>query len=160
MTGECFAGAHEGRRLGWWSIRHTTVAAARIEAPELRVHVSDFRSLGQRVFSALGSDYIGRKGFIPPPFRATMSAPIDKRLPKLTQGLGVVVGDEGRYYPVASVGAGIRDPWGDRVLLVRPNPHDGVPNAVWEDGADPPVQMLSRWYGFAFNWPGCAVFGG
>ncbi len=159
MTGECFEGEHEGTRLDWWSIRHTTLTGARAEWPDLRVHVSNFRSLGQRFMTATGKNYIGRKGFIPPPFHATMSAPIDSRLPKLTQGLGVIVDGEGRYYPMASVGEGICDVWGDRVLLVAPGEHDGVPQALWSEGSEPPMQMLTRWYGFAFNWPGCAIYG-
>ena len=92
----------------------------------------------------------------PPHFRRTMGVP-DKRLPEFTRGLGVV--EEGRacYYPLRSIGDGIKDAWGDRVLSVNIGRTDRVPFAEWEDGVRP-MQMFSRWYGFSYTFADCRIY--
>ncbi len=159
MTGEAFDGPLKGHALERYAIRHTTAAALRSEDPDLRIQVSDYRSLGMTASALVGRKKIGTKGFIPPTFYASMSSRIDPRLPKLTNGLGVLVGDEARYYPMAALAEPVHDPWQGRVLTVSLGPIDGVPRAVWADGGEAPMQLFSRWYGFSFNWPGCAIHG-
>jgi len=159
MTGEAFDGPLKGRDLEMFPIRYTTVGAMRIEHPDLRVHLSDYRSVGMAFMSKVRGKNIGARGLIPPPFYATMSSPIDPRLPKLTNGLGVIVGDEARYYPMASVATPVEDPWDERTLRVSLGEVDKVPSAVWTDGGEPPMQLFTRWYGFSFNWPQSAIYG-
>jgi len=158
ITGEAFAGPLDGHRLESWPIRHTTVAAMAAERPDLRVHVSDFKSLGSRFMTALNGRKIDRGSFLPPPFYKSMSQPIDPRLPKLANGLGVIVEDVGRYYPMAALADPVQEPWGDRVLTVALGAVDGVPRATWADGSEP-MQLFTRWYGFSFTWPGCSIYG-
>ncbi len=161
ITGEAFAGEHAGQKLDWWSIQLTTVEAARAERPDLRVLVSDFRSLKAMAAGLLGRRSIHGKGFIPPPFKRTMSSPPDPRLDRLVQGLGVIDGDRARFYPMQDFMAGpVEDAdWGDRTLILVRGAVDGVPRATWADGSEPPMQLLSRWYGFSFTWPDCSVWG-
>ncbi|MCA9708172.1 MAG: DUF3179 domain-containing protein [Myxococcales bacterium] len=158
ITGEAFDGPLAGRRLPWWGITMTTAQAARVEQPDLRVLISDFRSLASRVIGAASGNRIGGRGFIPPGMGLTMHAPPDPRLPKLTQGLGVIDGEAARFYPMAALMHGpVRDRWNDRTLVVTRGELDGVPRARWEDGTEPAMQLLSRWYGFSFTWPDCTV---
>lgn len=160
VTGEAFDGPLAGRRLDWWPVQLTTVEAARQERPEVRVLVSEHRSLLSTFVKALSGRRIGGKGAMPPGFRSTMHAPPDPRLPKLTQGLGVIDGDQARFYPIAALLPGpVEDRWDDRTLVVTRRELDGVPRAAWKDGGEPPMQLLSRWYGFAFTWPDCTVLG-
>ena len=134
--------------------------AAREERPDLLVHVSDYRSLKAAFMKRVSGGRIHGKGFIPPPFRLTMSSKPDPRLPKLCQGLGVVDGDVPRFYPMQDLMDGpVEDAWGERGLRVVRGAIDGVPRAAWVHGGEPPMQLLSRWYGFSFTWPDCAVFG-
>jgi hypothetical protein len=160
ITGEAFEGPLAGQRLPWWGITMTTAGAARTERPELRVLVSDFRSLMSMLIKAFSGNRIGGKGSLAPGMGRTMHAPPDPRLHKVAQGLGVIDGDAARFYPVAALMDGpVRDRWGDRTLVVTRRELDGVPRAEWEDGGEPPMQLLSRWYGFSFTWPDCTIWG-
>jgi hypothetical protein len=142
----------------------TTVEAASIERPELRVWVSGYRTIKQAAFNRIHRRKINTGGWLPPPFRFTMSAPIDDRLDKMTQGLGVIVDERGKFYPMNALMNGpVDDKWEQGTLRVSRGEIDGVPHAIWvDDGGpserEPPMQLLTRWYGFAFTWPGCAIF--
>jgi len=94
ITGEAFEGPLAGERLDWWPIRLTTTGAALAEWPTLVLLVSDYRSVAQMVMGRVKPKKIHTKGWLPPGFRATMSAPVDPRLGELAQGLGVIVDDE------------------------------------------------------------------
>lgn len=160
ITGEAFAGPLAGRRLDWWPVQLTTVGAARQERPQLRVLVSTHRSLVSTFLKATTGNRIGGWSIIPPRFGKTMHQPPDPRLPKLTQGLGVIDGDRACFYPVSALLDGpVEDRWDDRTLVVVKRELDGVPRATWKDGGEPPMQLLSRWYGFSFTWPDCTVRG-
>ena len=160
ITGEAFDGALAGQRLDWWPVQLTTVAAARREHPQVRVLVSDHRSLLSTFVKAATGNRIGGRSMIPPGFRNTMHAPPDPRLPKLAQGLGVIEGDAARFYPIPALLDGpVEDPWNGRTLVVTRRELDGVPRAEWKDGGEPPMQLLSRWYGFSFTWPDCTILG-
>ena len=157
ITGEAIEGPLEGHRLEWWPIRVTTVEAALEEWPELLILVSDYRSLPQRLMGKVQNKKINTKGWLPPGFRSTMSGAVDPRLPEFTQGLGVVVADEGRFYPMDSIKVeGLTDEWHGRLMRIERRSTDGVPKAEWVDG-DVPMQLLTRWYGFAFTYPDCKI---
>jgi len=157
ITGEAIEGPLAGERLDWWPIRLTTVEAALTEWPSVPLLVSDYRSIPQRIMGRVQGKKINTKGWLPPGFRATMSEPVDPRLDALAQGLGVIVDDEARYYPMNRIpDGGLTDSWSGRTMRISRGALDGVPSAVWSDG-DVPMQLLSRWYGFAFTYPGCRI---
>ena len=157
ITGEAIEGQLEGHRLEWWPIRVTTVEAALEEWPDLLVLVSDYRSLPQYLMGKVQNKKINTNGWLPPGFRSTMSGALDPRLQELTQGLGVVVEEEGRFYPMERIPeAGLTDEWNGRLMRIERRKRDGVPKAEWADGGTP-MQLLTRWYGFAFTYPGCRI---
>jgi hypothetical protein len=160
ITGEAFEGPLAGKRLDWWPIRLTTTSAALVEWPAVPLLVSDYRSIPQRVMGRLQRRKIHTKGWLPPGFRATMSAPVDPRLDEMTQGLGVIVDDEARFYPMDRIPAGgLEDAWHGRTVRVVRGARDGVLAATWADDADGeiPMQLLTRWYGFSFTYPRCRI---
>ncbi len=157
VTGEAALGPLQGRCLEVWSIALTTVAAALESSPELRVHRSRPRSLIAIFMRRVFSRRLLRNGFIPPPFRLTMGK-VDGRLPKLAQGLGVVIDDEARFYRSEVIGdGGIVDEWDGRRLRILNGDLDGIPRAQWEDSTEP-FQLLTRWYGFSFTFPDCSIW--
>lgn len=165
ITGEAFEGPLAGERLPVWPMRMTTLAALRAERPAARVQRGGPRGLRERIkrrVMAFGM----RRGFLDSPgsmpgfFDQTMRGPVDPRLDRLEQGLGVIEGAEARYYRLRDIPRGTRlaDDWSGRRLELWRGEADGVPRAAWADGGDPPMQLLCRWYGFSFTYPGCAIF--
>lgn len=160
ITGECFQGQHKGKKLEVWPIAMTTVAAALEAHPDLEVSFSDFKGFKSRLMQRLHRNTIEGKGFLPPPFYKTMATDIDDRLDKLTQGLGVIVGNEGKFYPMHIVpkGESFADVWQERPLKIERGAIDGVPKAIWLDTGEIPMQLLTRWYGFSFTYPHCEIY--
>lgn len=161
ITGEAFKGRLAGRRLDVWPIQMTTVAAALAEDPELVALPSTMRTFRWWLAQKLYPRFINSKPWIPAPFYLSMTAPIDPRLDRSTQGLGVVAGERSKYYPVGVIpSGGLDDDWNGRVLHVERGKLDGVPRATWADTGEQPMQLLSRWYGFSFTYPACEVHPG
>lgn len=159
ITGEAFAGPLRGSQLELCPVSLTTVEAALALDPEISISLSTYRSLPMRLLGHFYRRVIGSKGMLPIPFRGTMHKKIDPRLPKLEQGLGVIEGDEARFYPMRDIPAGgLEDTWGERTLRIRRGELDHVPYAVWEGSEERPMQLLSRWYGFSFTYPRCTVY--
>ena len=160
ITGECFQGRHEGKQLDVWPIYLTNVEAALIDYPDLTVSFSGFKGFKARLLQMMNRKKIDSKGFFPPFFRMTMAGKIDARLDKMTQGLGVIVGMMGKYYPMSAVpkGGSIEDVWMDRPIKIERGAIDGVPKAIWLDNGEVPMQLLTRWYGFSFTYPGCEIY--
>jgi hypothetical protein len=153
------SGALAGYQLDVFPIRMTTVAAAMIEHPDLTISLSKHRSLRRKLAQRLYPRFIHGSVWLPGFFYASMNEPIDPRLEKLTQGLGVIVGKRAKYYPAKSIPAeGIRDHWLGRVLCIERNGISGVPEARWEETNEEPMQLLSRWYGFSFTYPQCEIY--
>lgn len=160
ITGQAFDGPLAETQLDAWPIHLTTVAAAMETYPSLKFHTSSHRSFKSWLAQNLYPRYLQDKIWLPPPFHLSMSAPIDPRLPGLTQGLGIIVGKRARYYPIAAIPAGgLRDDWNGRPLRVSLGKIDHVPHAIWQDTGDQPMQLLSRWYGFSFTYPNCEIYG-
>lgn len=162
ITGECIRGRHVGKQLAVWPIALTTVEAALAAYPELTVSFSQVNG-----FKALLLKMVHRKKinaqlprFFLWPFQRTMAQPVDPRLDKLTQGLGVIVGRQGKFYPMSLLPKGdvIEDRWLGRPLRLERGLLDGVPRAVWRDTGESPMQLLTRWYGFSFTYPDCAIY--
>ena len=159
ITGEAFAGPLAGYRLDAWPVRMTTVRAARWEYPDLIVHASENHGLLACIAQRLYPRFIYSPVWLPPPFYASMSRQIDPRLPRLTQGFGVIAGGKARYYPISVIPMeGLEDAWGARILHIARGALDGVPQARWKDTGEFPMQLLSRWYGFSFTYPYCEIY--
>ena len=157
ITGKAVHGPLHGYQLDTWPITQTTVAEVLVHDADITVNVSHQRSL-QSLFLGWMLRLRGMKqGFLPPFFRLTMTEP-DKRLPKLELGLGVVDRDRAVYYPLSLLAAGIEDEWAAGTLQIRRGELDGSPVAIWKNSVDRPFQLLSRWYGFAYTYPGCEIY--
>ena len=88
-----------------------------------------------------------------------MQSDIDPRLPELTQGLGIILDGQAKYYPLSTIPSnGLEDRWLNRSLHVEYNKIDGAPRAIWVETGDQPMQLLTRWYGFSFTYPGCKIY--
>lgn len=168
ITGECFEGSLEGQKMTFWGVDMTTVEAELTNYPEVILLKSPgipfLKSTAMNTFT--GTTFIDRQKFrLLPFFRRSMNGEIDSRLPEGENGLGVM--DEthnAKYYPMSAIpkGGSIEDEWLGRQLIVERGPIDGVPKARWADAADDddkPMQLLSRWYGFAFTYPDCEIYG-
>lgn len=163
ITGECFEGPLAGRRLDFWPVHLTNVAAELVAHPGTILLKSDYRSPITAIMKIVGKRLnFGSEGTVlAPHFRRSMSREIDPRLPEGEQGLGVIdEQDRGKFYPVNTIPLGgvVTDEWLGRSLRIERSALDGVPTAVWVDSGDRPMQLLSRWYGFAFTFPDCEIY--
>ena len=162
MTGEAFRGQMAGKKMEIWPILYATVKEELSEFPNTELFYSDHRNPALWIFRRIFKPLLGldSRGFIPPYFFRTMSAPIDPRLPKLTQGLGVIEGNKAKYYPSDQIRPGeeIRENWGKKTLVIYRKEKSASPVARWENNDQIPMQVLSRWYGFAFTYPHCDIY--
>lgn len=149
-------GPLKGARLETWGIDMTTVEAALERRPVPPIALSK-PPWYVRLGLGLVPNLLKGRGFLPPGFRSTM-AESDDRLPEPTNGLGVIVGREARFYPLSALSSPIEDQWKDGVLKVYIDPNDHLPKARWLDASRPPMQVFSRWYGFAATYPGCGIY--
>ena len=173
ITGECFEGENAGKRLDFWYAQMTTVAAELNTHPDTILLKSDYRSLGATFINQVAGrkiGVIGKQGgvikkegtFLAPHFMKSMSGQIDPRLPEGEQGLGVMDdANNGKFYSINAIPKerGIEDVWQGRPLRIELGKIDGVPFATWLDADDFPMQLLTRWYGFAFTYPNCDIYG-
>jgi hypothetical protein len=155
ITGEAVWGTMVGRRMPVWGIQMTTARQALTAIPDLLL----LRS--RQTFRAHLMSWLLMLPFarntLPPGFRKTMG-PLDKRLSEMEIGLGVVSKHTQRFYPLARIGAGIVEQWQGSRLHIAVDPVDRIPEAYFEDGSRP-FQLFTRWYGFAFTYPACEIFG-
>ena len=164
ITGECFDGPLAGHRLEPWYVSLTNVAAECAKHPDTILLKSDHRSFKQTIMGAVGGSrmsYTNKGTILAPHFRNSMSAEIDSRLPEGELGLGLMDNlKQGKFYPVALIpkGGAIEDEWLGRRIRIERNALDGVPFATWVDTGEAPMQLLSRWYGFSFTYPGCEIY--
>jgi hypothetical protein len=161
ISGEAFDGPLKGKFLKTWPVFITNAGSELFAHPDAQLFSSGYRSL-IKWFLGLFSGLMGihKGGFIPPNFYRSMSNPIDPRLPKLTQGLGVIVGKRAKYYPMDQIlrGESITNKWGRRIMTIDRSGTDGIPRAIWKNTGEIPMQLLSRWYGFAFTYPNCEIY--
>lgn len=164
ITGECFEGSLTGNQLSFWPVYLTTVLAERTQHPETILLQSNHRSLQSlfldKVLIRQGVIH-KEKTILAPNFRRSMSGEIDARLPEHEQGLGIMSEqNEGKFYPMKVIPKTgiIEDKWQGRKLVIERNALDGVPFARWVDADEPPMQLLTRWYGFSFTYPNCEIY--
>jgi hypothetical protein len=164
ISGEAFAGPLKGNTLETYPVFITTVKAETITHPGTQLFFSTLKSFKKWLLGLISKPLMGiqKRGFIPPYFFKSMSTPIDQRLPKLDQGLGVIVGKRAKYYPMNRIprDRDVRENWNGREMIITRSGEDGIPHAFWKDAGDLPMQLLSRWYGFAFSYPDCDIFDG
>lgn len=159
ITGEAIAGPLEGYQLDVWPMQMTTVRASLAEHPELTISLSHHRSFYKWLAVRLYPKFIHQKVLLPYFFNWTMYGEPDSRLPKLTQGLGVIVGRKAKYYPISAIPFdGLKDNWSGRTLRVERGMLDDVPCAFWLETGEQPMQLLTRWYGFSFTYPDCEIY--
>lgn len=154
ITGKALHGPMAGARMPIWGVQLTTVGHALDRAPDLLL-LRSRQTMTARVLSWFLSRPFARNT-MPPGFRKTMGAP-DHRLPEMEIGLGIVAPDSQRFYPKGDIAAGIEDNWQGRRLHIRMNPSDDIPYAVFSDGRRP-LQLFTRWYGFAYSFPACSIY--
>lgn len=159
ITGKAIAGLLAGSQLEVWPYHMTTVAAALAEHPGITISPSSLRGFRWKLAQKLYPHFIHGKIWLPFFFHASMNKPVDPRLDRLAQGLGVVTCDSAKYYPIDRIPVGgLEDDWLGRKLSVQRGLIDGVPRARWLDTGEEPMQLLSRWYGFSFTYPQCEIF--
>lgn len=169
ITGECFDGPHAGKRLPFWGIDMTTVEAELATHPDVILlkspRIPFFKSTMMNL--AIGKEFINKEGTtLIPMFRRSMHSAIDDRLPEGENGLGVMTDDhQAKFYPMSAIpkGGQIEDEFLGRTLIIERGAIDGVPRAKWADSDGPngngrPMQLLTRWYGFSFTYPGCDIY--
>ena len=137
-----------------------SVAEAKARFPNLEASRAGRRFMTWMMNWMMGDTYRS-EGWFPDGFRRTMGPP-DERLPELASGLGVIVDGVAKFYPADRVGEGIDDTVGTRSLRVAPAGENGLVEAVFvsADSSSRPLQLLTRWYGFAYTYPGCEIYGG
>jgi hypothetical protein len=157
ITGEAVHGPLAGKKMECWPIFITTAEAELANHPETRF-VPMKPPLKGKLMAVVHRRKVDSGGFIPPPFFNTMGEP-DTRLDRNEQGLGVMVDGEARFYRTADLSEPVTDDWGGRTLRLARGEVDRVPGARWEDDGTIPFQLFTRWYGFSYTFPGCAIYG-
>lgn len=110
----------------------------------------------KRVMNAITAG-MHRTGMLPPFFTKTMPKE-DDRLPRMTTGLGVVIDSVATFFPMKVLQAGaVQTSLNGQDITVAIRDDDHRPGATLGDGSKP-LQYFLRWYGFAFTFPGCAVY--
>ncbi len=157
ISGRALHGPLQGASLPTWPIRMTSASAARRSSPELQLLRSQIGLKGRLMGWVAGKSVHGR-GVLPPGFRSTMGE-ADPRLAAMAHGLGVVLGEVARFYPMELLKQPISDQLAGRDLTISVRADDGVPEARWQDDSLP-MQLFSRWYGFSYTYPGCELYAG
>jgi len=159
ITGEAVSGPLAGGQLEVWPFHMTTVAAALLEIPDITISLSKYRGLQKKLAQRLYPNFIHGEVWLPGFFYASMEEPVDPRLDRLTQGLGVIAGKKAKFFPMNRIPPnGLQDNWQGRMLRVERGQIDDVPRARWQDTNEEPMQLLSRWYGFSFTYPACEIY--
>ncbi len=132
----------------------TDVRSANVESPELLLLQSKPSILGRLMGRMMEFKFF--QGRFPPGFRLTMATP-DLRLPEMEIGLGVITDNTKRFYPKNVIKCVIKDTINNREIAISINTSNHIPLAEWSDGSRP-IQLFSRWYGFAHTFPGCEIY--
>jgi hypothetical protein len=158
ITGEAVYGPLKGKKMEMHPIRVMNVKSALEEDSNTTISISKFKSMKSRIFGWLGKKLLYGKGFFPPGFHRTMGK-LDDRLPEMTNGLGIMIEEVQRFYPLDVIGNGIKDDILGQNLIVKIRASDKVPFAEFLDTDDYPPQLFCRWYGFSYTFPKCEIFG-
>lgn len=157
MTGEAVYGLLKGKKMKMIPIRMINVQSALEEDANTTISISKYKSIKSRTFGWIGQKFLYGKGFFPPGFRKTMGK-LDKRLPEMTNGLGIMIENIQRFYPIDAIRDGIKDVIQGYNFTVKIRASDKVPFAKRVDNDDYPPQLFCRWYGFSYTYPDCEIF--
>lgn len=158
IRGLALYGPLRGVEMETFPLQVTNVRKALKEDPELQVSRSHPRAT-RRLFGWMSRNTFRKKGLLPPGFRRTMEEG-DDRLPEMSHGLGVMVGGVRRFYPLDRIRGGVVDEIGARTLRLEIDAETQIPSARWEDDGTRPMQIFSRWYGFAATYPKSQIYAG
>ena len=155
MTGKALHGSSKGLQFDTFPIHITTVQEElTFEAPA-KIWISKPPFWSRILTAVIGNKRINSKGMFPPGFIKSMGE-VNDALPKLTQGLGVIINDEARFYPKIALKTPITDQLGGQKINIS-IASSGVPQAFLEDGSFP-MQLFCRWYGFTINYPHTTIY--
>lgn len=158
ITGRGLHGPLAGASMEAFTTPIISVRAALERWPDLALARAP-RSVASWLFGKFGMFALRGRGFMPPPLSGLLGE-VDDRLPAMTEGLGVIARRHARFYPLAALKRGpLVDDWGARALQVELRAADGLPEARWRDRDEPPLQLFTRWYAFAFTFPHCPIYG-
>lgn len=158
ITGECVHGPMKGKKMDVFPIEYTNVKTALKKWPGINIALSR-PPLIVRLLIPFISRYMQR-GFLPPNLKRTMDK-VNDRLPEMTNGLGVVIDNVQRFYPVERIkeeGGVIKDVLNGKSIIVIINPEDQIPYAFYNENSERPMQLFTRWYGFYLTFPNCEVY--
>jgi len=159
ITGECLYGDYAGHQLEINNLYHYTIEAALIEFPDLKIAVSKL-AFPMNIFSKISTKLLmKKKGFIPPIFRKTMSKG-DTRLEEHVIGLGIVINNKAKFYPVDDIISEktIRDVFQDLNLEITFDEASRTPRCKIKNEDTIPMQLYTRWYGFSYTYKGCQIY--
>lgn len=159
MTGEAVYGPLKGNKMKMSPLKVMNVQSALEEDSNTTISISKFKSMKSRIFGWMGKKILYGKGFFPPGFHKTMGK-LDDRLPEMTNGLGIMIENVRRFYPLDIIGDGIKDEILGHNFIVKIRTLDKVPFAKWLDNDEYPPQLFCRWYGFSYTFPNCEIFEG
>ena len=163
ITGECLYGELKGAQLATGSLHYLTAAQTVAAYPEAQIAISTTLKWWQRLFAWFQRKSTSRaQGFLPPGFSGTMGQS-DSRRPQMDMGLGVWSEQTHRYYPLEAIrkqAEGLVDELNGRSIHISIDPISKTPTAVYqESNAEKPNQLFTRWYGFAYTFPKCEIYG-
>ena len=156
ITGEALYGPDVDVGLETFPIEVTTVSSALVDDPALRISLSKPPAVARLVARLAGNLY-AESTVLPPGFASTMGE-ADTRLPFDTPGLAVIEGGACRFYPMASVDGVVEEELGGVEIVIEYDPDAFAPMARYVDTGSP-MQLLARWYGISYAYPGCSIFG-
>ena len=156
ISGLAVHGTLKGAQLNAWPIEMTNVKSALHHEPELRLlksRPSPYAQLSMNMMS-LAQPFV--RGRLLPGFRKTMGQP-DTRLPEMELGLGVVSARVQRFYRYSDIVATgpLHEEFDGQSIVVQIG-EDEFPLAIVSSGTRP-MQLFTRWYGFAYTYPDCEV---
>ncbi len=160
ITGEAFAGPLEGKRLDVWPISMSTNQVERERDSGLMVIRQSYKWTFKRFWQSVPwYHYDSNRMHFPPGFRRSFSSAVDERLPAFEQGLGIIEGNNARFYPFRVIPSSsvLHDQWLGKSLSIEKE--SGItPQAWWDEKDLIPMQLLTRWYGFSFTYPECSIY--
>ncbi|MFC4076178.1 DUF3179 domain-containing (seleno)protein [Salinithrix halophila] len=159
ISGECLHGPMKGAVMQLVPVEHITVAQALKRWPDLKIALSQ-QPWYRKLFLEPLMNFFGDRGIFPPYFRFSMGKR-DTRLSDMVSGLGIYTKNTKRFYTIRTIqeaGGAINDRIDGRTVSITLNV-DGHPQAVFDDTGEKPMQLYSRWYGFAYTFPGCELYG-
>jgi hypothetical protein len=159
ISGECLHGPKKGEMMELIPVEHVTVEQALQRWPELGIAYSK-QPWHRRLLLEPLMNFFGNRGIFPPYFRFSMGQK-DTRLPDMVSGLGVYTKKTKRFYSIRTIqeaGGELKDQVDGRPVTISLS-LDGFPQAVFDESGEKPMQLYCRWYGFAFTFPGCEIYG-